>query len=75
MDKKQLLESLSAGEASFTYVKASGEKRSARGTLSPSLIPSGNNIEAVDNSGDMITYWDLDKSAFRQFNSNTATAA
>ncbi len=72
--KDKIVSALKEGEASFSYTKSDGSTRQARGTLNPTLLPESqrSRIESVDTSGNMITYWDMERNDFRQFNSERA---
>ena len=67
-----LLEQLGKGEVRFEYLKANGERRKARGTLCHGISPAFDNYEFKNDKPDegqtdfgIITYWDLDREAFR----------
>lgn len=73
-----LLEQLGRGEVRFEYLKANGEGRKARGTLCHGISPAFDNYEFKNgepNEGQtdfgIITYWDLDREAFRSFKAHS----
>ena len=71
---RELLCQLGRGEVVFTYRKADGWLRRARGTLCVGLstefdhyAPSGRLIKREQADGDLLTYWDLDRRSWRSF--------
>lgn len=59
---------LNEGVATFSFKKADGSTRKARGTTNVDLMPANEQATIINNVGDSIQYWDLDKNAWRRFN-------
>ena len=69
-----LMDALGRGEVRFVYEKQDGTLREARGTLCHDISEAFDNYkyktDVTDNdrdTGTNITYWDLDREAFRSF--------
>lgn len=69
-----LMDALGRGEVRFVYEKQDGTLREARGTLCHGISEAFDNYkyktDVTDNdrdTGTNITYWDLDREAFRSF--------
>ena len=69
-----LLDALGRGEVRFVYEKQDGTLREAHGTLCHGISEAFDNYkyktDMTDNdrdTGTNITYWDLDREAFRSF--------
>ena len=69
-----LMDALGRGEVRFVYEKQDGTLREARGTLCHGISEAFDNYkyktDVTDNDRDTrtnITYWDLDREAFRSF--------
>ena len=70
----KLMDALGRGEVRFVYEKQDGTLREARGTLCHGISEAFDNYkyktDVTDNDRDTrtnITYWDLDREAFRSF--------
>ena len=70
----KLMDALGRGEVLFVYEKQDGTLREARGTLCHGISEAFDNYkyktDVTDNdrdTGTNITYWDLDREAFRSF--------
>ena len=70
----KLMDALGRGEVRFVYEKQDGTLREARGTLCHGISEAFDNYkyktDVPDNDRDTrtnITYWDLDREAFRSF--------
>lgn len=55
------------------FIKANGEKRNMRCTLSPSYLPEQTDLEEHTNvaTSNTITVWDVDKNGWRKFHTDT----
>lgn len=75
MNKEGIITALKEGAVNFSYTKNDGSTRSAKGTLNPTLVPEAQraSVESIDTSTDSVTYWDMEKEAFRTFNPTTAS--
>ena len=70
----KLMDALGRGEVRFVYEKQDGTLREARGTLCHGISEAFDNYkyktDVTDNdrdTGTNLTYWDLDREAFRSF--------
>lgn len=66
---EKLEQLLNDGEVSFTYEKVDGTKRDARGSCNVYILEAHDAIPygtGVEKTG-VITYFDLDKNAWRSF--------
>jgi hypothetical protein len=62
-----IVSSLNEGRVRFTYTKADGSTRQATGTTNPSLIPGDTPAPSNTETGESVTYYDLDRNDWRQF--------
>jgi hypothetical protein len=61
---------LSEGKVAFTYTTTAGETRNAIGTTSESLLPESAKGTVFSQTGDNVTYWDMNSNGVRTFNLN-----
>lgn len=69
---KDIIRFLSEGRAKFSYTTVNGENREATGTTNVDLIPESDRPKtenANSETGETITYYDLDKNGWRSFRS------
>ena len=73
MTREQIVLVLNSGVCSFKYTKKDGSERVAKGTRNPDVVrendatPKGTGVER----NGVITYYDLDKAAWRSFNEDS----
>ena len=64
-----IVSTLNEGIVTFSYTKADGSTRQARGTTNPELIPE--DARAVNprntETSEQVDYYDLDKNGWRRF--------
>jgi WYL_2, Sm-like SH3 beta-barrel fold len=64
-----IVTALNEGVVSFTYTKADGSTRTARGTTNSDMIPESARATTNRNTDTsaQVSYYDLDKNAWRSF--------
>lgn len=64
-----IVSTLNEGVVSFTYKKADGSTRQARGTTNADLIPADQRAVNPRNTetSEQVDYYDLDKNGWRRF--------
>lgn len=65
-----IVTTLNEGVVNFTYRKADGSLRKARGTTNAALLPEAVRGTIVRNTetSEQVDYYDLDKNGWRRFN-------
>ena len=64
-----IVSTLNEGVVSFTYKKADGSTRTARGTTKSDLIPESDRATTLRNTetSEQVDYYDLEKNGWRRF--------
>ena len=73
LTSEQVVNTLRKCVVNVLFIKANGEKRNMRCTLSPSYLPEQTDIEEHTNipASNTITVWDIEKNGWRKFHTDT----